>query len=72
MNNTVIDTTNITLNNKEQNILNEYNLVLDKFFGYETLKIEQFKVINSIMNNNDTLAMFATGAGKSLNFHFIV
>lgn len=68
MNNTVIDTTNITLNNEEQNILNEYNLVLDKYFGYETLKIEQFKVINSIMNNNDTLAMFATGAGKSLNF----
>lgn len=68
MNNTIIDTTNITLNNEEQNILNEYNVVLNKYFGYETLKIEQFKVINSIMNNNDTLAMFATGAGKSLNF----
>lgn len=68
MNNTVIDTTNITLNNEEQNILNEYNVILNKYFGYETLKIEQFKVINSIMNNNDTLAMFATGAGKSLNF----
>lgn len=68
MNNTVIDTTNITLNNEEKNLLNEYNLVLDKYFGYETLKIEQFKIINSIMNNNDTLAMFATGAGKSLNF----
>ena len=68
MNNTVIDTTNITLNNEEQKLLNEYNVVLDKYFGYETLKIEQFKVINSIMNNNDTLAMFATGAGKSLNF----
>jgi ATP-dependent DNA helicase RecQ len=68
MNNKAIDTTNITLNNEEKNILNEYNLVLDKYFGYETLKIEQFKVINSIMNNNDTLAMFATGAGKSLNF----
>jgi len=68
MNNTVIDTTNITLNNEEKNILNEYNVILNKYFGYETLKIEQFKVINSIMNNNDTLAMFATGAGKSLNF----
>ena len=68
MNNKAIDTTKITLNNEEQNLLNEYNLVLDKYFGYETLKIEQFKIINSIMNNNDTLAMFATGAGKSLNF----
>ena len=68
MNNTVIDTTNITLNNEEQKLLNEYNVVLDKYFGYETLKIEQFKIINSIMNNNDTLAIFATGAGKSLNF----
>ena len=68
MNNTVIDTTKITLNNKEQNLLKEYNVVLDKYFGYETLKIEQFKIINSIMNNKDTLAIFATGAGKSLNF----
>jgi len=68
MNNTLIDTTNITLNNEEQNLLNEYNLVLDKYFGYETLKIEQFKIINSLMNDNDTLGMFATGAGKSLNF----
>ena len=68
MNNTVIDTTNITLNDEEQKLLNEYNVVLDKYFGYETLKIEQFKIINSIMNNNDTLAIFATGAGKSLNF----
>jgi len=64
----VIDTTNITLNDEEQKLLNEYNVVLDKYFGYETLKIEQFKIINSIMNNNDTLAIFATGAGKSLNF----
>ena len=55
MNNKAIDTTKITLNNEEQNLLNEYNLVLDKYFGYETLKIEQFKIINSIMNNNDTL-----------------
>ena len=45
MNNTVIDTTNITLNNEEQKLLNEYNVVLDKYFGYETLKIEQFKVL---------------------------
>ena len=64
MNNTVIDTTKITLNNKEQNLLKEYNVVLDKYFGYETLKIEQFKIINSIMNNKDTLAIFATGAGN--------
>lgn len=64
----MIDTTNITLNDEEQKLLNEYNVVLDKYFGYETLKIEQFKIINSIMNNNDTLAIFATGAGKSLNF----
>lgn len=71
MNISIIDTTEIELNNDEKIILNEYNVKLKEIFGYETLKIEQFKIIHSLMNDNDTLAMFATGAGKSLNFQML-
>jgi ATP-dependent DNA helicase RecQ len=49
-------------------LLKEWNIVLKKYFGYDSLKPEQFDVINSIMSDKDTIGIFATGAGKSLNF----
>ena len=63
----------ITMENKETDIvdkelLKQYNVELKKIFGYDSLKPEQFEVIKSILSNNDTIGIFATGAGKSLNF----
>ena len=52
----------------DNELLKEQNVVLKKYFGYESLKPEQFNVINSIMGDKDTIGIFATGAGKSLNF----
>ena len=49
-------------------LLKQYNIELKKIFGYDSLKPEQFEVIKSILSNNDTIGIFATGAGKSLNF----
>ena len=67
----MIDTVNIVLDEEEQEKMNEYNVILKEKFGYESLKIEQFKVINSVLDGKDTLAIFSTGAGKSLNFQML-
>ena len=46
---------------------NEYNILLKKYFGYEKLKKEQFKIIyNIIHKKKDILAVLATGFGKSI------
>jgi RecQ family ATP-dependent DNA helicase len=39
---------------------------LKKYFGYESLRSKQTKVIESILNKNDTLALLTTGYGKSI------
>lgn len=48
-----------------------YNKKLKEVFGYERLKPEQFNVINSVIQCVDTIGIFATGAGKSLNYQMV-
>ena len=51
------------------NVLDEYNNILKKYYGYESLKKEQFKIINEICNKKkDVLAILATGFGKSITY----
>lgn len=42
--------------------------VLEKYFGYREFKDGQEKVIQSLLDNNDTLAIMPTGAGKSVAY----
>lgn len=42
--------------------------VLREYFGYETFRFGQEKVIDAILEKRDTLAVMPTGAGKSLCF----
>jgi len=45
----------------------KYNKKLNKYYGYEKLKEEQFNIIyNIIRKKQDTLAILATGFGKSI------
>lgn len=48
---------------------NKYNKILKDVFGYDSLKDEQYQIINAILTNkSDILAVLATGFGKSLCF----
>ena len=40
--------------------------ILLKYFGYEKLKDKQELIIKSILDNNDTIGILATGYGKSI------
>ena len=42
--------------------------ILARFFGYDTFRAKQEEVIGSILNEQDTVAIMPTGAGKSLCF----
>ena len=47
--------------------MEDYNAILKKYYGYDTLKTEQFKIINTILNRKrDACAILATGFGKSI------
>ena len=35
---------------KKSFLLKDYNSILKKYYGYDTLKTEQFKIINTILN----------------------
>jgi len=43
-----------------------YKEILKKYYGYSEFREGQLEVIESIMEGRDTLAVMATGAGKSL------
>ncbi|MBO6179885.1 MAG: DNA helicase RecQ [Selenomonadaceae bacterium] len=49
------------------NLTNSKKL-LKKYFGYDEFRPAQEKIIDSILNGNDTLAIMPTGAGKSICF----
>lgn len=57
------------LSNGEKARLIEYNKTLLEYFGWESLKYEQFKIIDMLINEKvDMLGLLPTGFGKSLCF----
>ena len=44
------------------------NDILKSYFGYDNLKPEQAQIIDSVLNNNDTIGLLPTGYGKSICF----
>lgn len=49
-------------------MLSKARQVLQKFYGYEDFRPGQKKVVESLLNRNDTVAIMPTGAGKSICF----
>lgn len=49
-------------------MLNKARQILQKFYGYEDFRPGQKKVVDSLLNKNDTVAIMPTGAGKSICF----
>lgn len=47
----------------------EYNKILKQYYGYESLKLEQYKIISSLLENKiDVIGILPTGYGKSVIF----
>jgi len=46
--------------------LKEINSVLKKYWGFDEFRFPQEKIITSILEKNDTIALLPTGGGKSL------
>ena len=46
----------------------DYNIILKKYFGYEKLKDEQKRVVDSVLSGKDTIGLLPTGYGKSITF----
>ncbi len=42
--------------------------ILVKYWGHSSFRPLQEEIINSVLNNNDTLALLPTGGGKSITF----
>lgn len=47
-------------------MIRQAKTLLKKYYGYDSFRDGQEKVINSILNKSDTLAVMPTGAGKSI------
>ena len=53
--------------------MDEYNVIFKKYYGYDSLKPEQYKIIDTVLNKKrDVCAILATGSGKSVCFQFPV
>ena len=53
--------------------MDDYNAILKKYYGYDTLKTEQFKIIETILDKKrDVCAILATGFGKSICYQLPV
>jgi len=48
--------------------MNEPEKILKKYWGYDSFRKLQLEIINSVLANNDTLAIMPTGGGKSMCF----
>ena len=55
----------------EDSSLDHYNTILKKYYGYDSLKKEQYEIINFILDKYDVIAMLKTGYGKSIIFIMI-
>ena len=42
--------------------------ILKKYWGYNTFRLKQEEVINSVLKSKDTLALLPTAGGKSICF----
>lgn len=52
---------------KDSELLNEYNGLLKKYWGYDELKLTQFEIIKKVVEESkDVCAILATGFGKSI------
>ena len=47
--------------------MNKYE-VLNKYYGYNSFRNNQEEIIDSLLEGNDTIAILATGGGKSICF----
>ncbi len=54
--------------NFELNLMNRYEQILIKFWGYSKFRPLQEDIIRSVMEGKDTLALMPTGGGKSITF----
>ena len=52
-------------------ILNNYQQILTRFWGYSEFRPLQLDIIESIGRGEDTLALMPTGGGKSLTFQIL-
>ena len=56
-----------TQSNSDEELLKQYNQLLKKYWGYDSLKPTQFDIIKKIIEENkDVCAILATGFGKSI------
>lgn len=46
----------------------EIKELLKRYYGYDTLRDEQKKIINSVLSGKDTIGILPTGFGKSVTF----
>lgn len=48
--------------------LEKANMILKEYFGYDSLRTGQDKIIENILSNRDVVGIMPTGAGKSICF----